>query len=133
MTLAVLNIVVALFLGYGAVAELWIRGVRGGETQPFIIGVIGALASLALAVSGVARLRRWANARQLTIFTAVALIAFHVYAALPPHRNVGIAVALIATVYGLALLAASFAGRNGGRAGGARRRLIARPVREFNG
>lgn len=116
MTLAVLNIAVALFLGYGAAAELWIRGVRGGETQPAVIGVIGILVSLALAVAGVARLRRWPSARQLTIFTAVALVAFHVYAALPPHRNVGILVALVATVYGVVLLAASFAGRNGARA-----------------
>jgi len=111
MTLAVLNIAVALFLGYGAVAELWIRGVRGGETQPFIVGAVGALTSLALAVAGLARLRRWDNVRQLTIFTAVALVAFHVYSALPPHRNVGIKIALLATVYGVVLLAVSFAGR----------------------
>ncbi|HLL77596.1 MAG TPA: hypothetical protein VK421_20230 [Pyrinomonadaceae bacterium] len=111
MALAVLNILLALCLGYGAVAELWIRGVRGGETQPLVIGLVGALVSLALAVAGISRLRRWTNARQLTIFTAVALVAFHIYAALPPHRNVGIFVALLATVYGLVLLAVSLAGR----------------------
>jgi hypothetical protein len=116
MTLALLNIAVALLLGYGAVAEIWIRGVRGGETQPLVIGITGALVSLALAVAGLARLRRWDNVRRLTIFTAVALIAFHVYAALPPHRNVGVGVALLATVYGLVLLAVSFAGRGGARA-----------------
>jgi hypothetical protein len=116
MTLALLNTVVALFLGYGAIEELWIRGVRGGETQPFVVGIVGALASLALVVSGFAHWRRWANARQLTIFTAVALVAFHVYAALPPHRNVGILVLLVATVYGLVLLALSFVGRDAGRA-----------------
>ena len=114
MALAVLNVVVALFLGYGAVEELWVRGVRGGETQPLIIGIVGALVSLALAVSGFAHWRRWVNARQLTIFTAVALIAFHAYAALPPHRNVGILVLLVATAYGIVLLAVSFAGRRDG-------------------
>lgn len=119
MALAVLNIVVALYLGYGAVAELWIRGVRGGETQPLAVGVVGALVSLALAVSGFARLRRWGGARRLTILTALALIAFHVYSALPPHRNVGIKIALLATVYGVALLAVSLAGR--GRPAGAAR------------
>lgn len=113
MVLALLNIAVAFFLGYGAVAELWIRGVRGGEAQPAAVGVAGILVSLALAVSGVARLRRWPNVRQLTTFTAVALIIFHLYAALPPHRNVGILVALVATVYGLVLLAVSLAGRRG--------------------
>ena len=113
MTLALLNIAVALLLGYGAVAELWIRGVRGGETQPLVIGIAGTLVSLALAVAGFARLRRWDSVRQLTIFTAVALVAFHVYAALPPHRNVGVGVALLATAYGVALLAVSLAGRGG--------------------
>ena len=121
MALALVSIVVALVLGYGAVAELWIRGVRNGETQPFVIGVVGALVGGTLLVSAVARLRRWENARGLTIFTAVALIAFHVYGALPPHRNVGIGVALVATVYGLVLLAVSFAGRNGTRAAHAAR------------
>jgi hypothetical protein len=116
MALSLLNIAVALFLGYGAVGELWIRGVRGGEAQPAVMGAVGILVSLALAVCGVARLRRWPNVRQLTVFTAVALIAFHVYAALPPHRNVGILVVLVATVYGLVLLAVSLAGRNGQRA-----------------
>ena len=115
MTLAIANIAVALFLGYGAVDELWERGIRGGETQPLVIGIVGALVSLALAVSGVARLRRWANVRQLQIFAALLLIAFHVYAALPPHRNVGIAVLVIATGYGLLLLAVSLVGRDGAR------------------
>jgi len=87
MTLALLNTVVALFLGYGAVEELWIRGVRGGETQPLIVGIVGALVSLALAVTGFARWRHWANARQLTIFTAVALIAFHAYATTGAGRS----------------------------------------------
>ena len=114
MTLALLNTVVALFLGYGAVEELWVRGIRGGEIQPLVIGIVGALVSLALAVSGFAHWRRRPSARQLTIFTAVALIAFHVYAALPPHRNVGILAALVATVYGIVLLTVSFVGRRDG-------------------
>ena len=107
--LGLLNILVALFMGSGVVEEFWVRGVGGGETQPLVIGIVGALVSLALAVSGLARMRGWANTRQLTIFTAVALVAFHIYAALPPHRNVGILVALVATVYGIVLLAVSFA------------------------
>ncbi|HEY9286377.1 MAG TPA: hypothetical protein VIP46_23190, partial [Pyrinomonadaceae bacterium] len=66
--------------------------------------------------AGLARLRRWDSARRVTIFAAVALVAFHVYAALPPHRNVGIFVALVATAYGVVLLAISFVNRNGARA-----------------
>jgi peptidoglycan/LPS O-acetylase OafA/YrhL len=119
MTLALLNFAVAVVLGYGAVEELWVRGVRGGETQPRGVGLGGAGVCQLLALAGVARLRRRPGARRLTLASAVALVAFHVYAALPPHRNVGIAILLLATAYGLVLLAASFAGRRGG-GGGAR-------------
>jgi uncharacterized membrane protein YhaH (DUF805 family) len=114
MKLALLNIAVALFLGYGAAEELWVRGVRGGETQPLVVGIVGALVSLLLLVSGVARWRRRARARQLQIAAAVLLVAFHAYAALPPHRNVGILVLAVAVAYALVLLAASLDG--GGRA-----------------
>jgi len=116
MALAIMNLVVALLLGYGAVDELWQRGVLGGETQPLVIGIVGVLASLALGFAGIARLRRWPNTRQLTIFAAVALIAFHAYAALPPHRNVGILALAVAVGYGLLLLAVSLVKRGGARA-----------------
>jgi hypothetical protein len=121
MTLALLNIVVALFLGYGAVEEFWIRGVRGGEAQPLVVGVVGALVSLALVAAGVARLRRSPGARQMQLLSSLALIAFHVYAALPPHRNVGILVLLVGAGYGVVLLASALAGRGGasGAAAGA--------------
>lgn len=116
MAIAILNIVVALFLGYGAVDELWIRGVRGGETQPLVIGIVGALVSLLLLISGVARLRRSASARRLQIAAALLVAAFHVYAALPPHRNVGIMVLVVAVAYALVLLCVSTLGRGGARA-----------------
>ena len=114
MAIAILNIAVALFLGYGAVDELWTRGIRGGETQPLVVGTVGALVSLLLLISGVARWRRAANARRLQTIAAVLVVAFHAYAALPPHRNVGIMVLVVAVAYGLVLLFVSAAG--GGRA-----------------
>ena len=104
MILAILNTLVALFLGYGAVGEFWIRGVRGGEMQPLIVGLVGAFVSVLLALSGIAWWRRWPNARTLAIVAALLSILFHVYAAFPPHRNVGVLVLLVGTGYGLALL-----------------------------
>jgi hypothetical protein len=104
MILAALNILVALFLGYGAVEEFWVRGVRGGEAQPLLVGLAGAFVSLLLALSGIWLWRRRPGARTLAIVAAVLSIAFHVYAACPPHRNVGILVLLVGAGYGLLLL-----------------------------
>ncbi|HLL15356.1 MAG TPA: hypothetical protein VK388_09850 [Pyrinomonadaceae bacterium] len=108
MILAILNILVALFLGYGAVEEFWIRGVRGGEMQPLVVGLTGAFVSVLLALSGVWLLRRRPDARTLAVVAAVLSIAFHVYAACPPHRNVGILVLLVGAGYGLLLLGVMF-------------------------
>lgn len=104
MILGLLNILVALFLGYGAVEEFWIRGVRGGEMQPLVVGLVGTCVSVLLALSGLALWRRWASARSLVIVAAVLSILFHAYAAFPPHRNVGILVLLVGAGYGLILL-----------------------------
>ena len=108
MILAVLNILVALFLGYGAVEEFGERGVRGGEMQPLVVGLAGAFVSLLLVLSGIWLLRRRSNARTLVVVAALLSIVFHVYAALPPHRNVGILVLLVGVGYGLLLLAVMF-------------------------
>lgn len=105
MKLGLLNIPVALFLGYGAIEELIVRGVRGGETQPFVIGAVGIAVSVLLAAAGVALWRRAEGARRLAVVAAVASVLFHVYAALPPHRNVGILVLIVGAGYGLLLLA----------------------------
>lgn len=107
--LAILNILVALFLGYGAVEEFWVRGVRGGEVQPLVVGLAGAFVSLLLALAGVRLWQRRPNARPLAVVAAVLSIAFHVYAALPPHRNVGILALLVGAGYGLLLLGVMFA------------------------
>src|SRR5687768_13453481 len=89
MTLVVLNILVALVNGFGAVQELIVPGIQGRQVQPFIIGLIGIVVSLLFIISGVGMWRKWPRARGLVIFTAVLSIVFHTYAALPPHRNVG--------------------------------------------
>ena len=101
---AALGVLVATFLGFGAVQELVVRGIRGGEIQPLIIGLAGAIVSVLLALAPVALWRQHRGARQLAGVAAVAGVVFHVSAALPPHRYVGILVLVIAVAYSATLL-----------------------------
>lgn len=105
MVFAVLNILIALLLAFGAIQELVVRGIQHQETQPFVVGVAGIVVSLLFAISGIALWRRQANARRLTIIAAVTSIVFHVYSALPPHRTMGFVALIIGAGYGLVLLA----------------------------
>ena len=102
--IAGLGILVAIFLGYGAVDELVVRGIRGGEDQPLVVGVAGALVSMLVGLAGLALWRQHRTARGLAIVAAVAAIVFHAYAAMPPHRNVGLLALLVAAAYSTALL-----------------------------
>ena len=104
MVFAVLNILVALLLGFGAVQEL-VHGLRQQEAQPSFVGFAGIVVSLLFIISGIALWRRQANARRLVIIAAITSIVVHVYAALPPHRNVGAIALIIGAGYGLVLLA----------------------------
>jgi hypothetical protein len=104
MTLAVLNILVALLIGFGAVQELIMRDIRGGEGQPLFIGLASIVVSGLFFVSGVSMWRKWPSARRLAIITAVTSILFHVYAALPPHRTMGPPAVIIGAGYGSILL-----------------------------
>ena len=113
MPIAALNVLVALVLGFGAVQELVVLGVRAGQTEPFVVGVIGTVVNLMLVLSALAIWRHWPTARRLTIAAAALCIAYHVYAALPPQRHVGLVALLVATGYGLFLLARTFRGAGG--------------------
>jgi hypothetical protein len=103
MILAVLNILVALVLGFGAVQELIVGGLRDPEAQPFI-GLAGIVVSVLFIISGVAMWRKWPSARRLAIVTAISSIVFHGYAALPPHRIMGLPALIVGVGYGLVLL-----------------------------
>ena len=104
MVLAILNILVALALGFGAVQEFIVPGINGGLVQPLVIGLAGTAVSVLFLISGIAMLRKSHHARRLIVITAILSIVFHVYAALPPHRNVGFPALIIGAGYGLILL-----------------------------
>ena len=108
MILVVLSLVVALLTGFGAVQELIVPGIIGGGIQPFIIGLIGIVVSVLFLISGIAMWRKWPTARTWIIVTAISSIGFHVYAALPPHRNVGPVALIVGAGYGLVLLVFAF-------------------------
>ena len=111
MILAILNILVALLLGFGAVQEVIVPGILGGRIQPLIIGLIGAAVSVLFLISGIAMLRNAPNARRLAIITSILSVLFHVYAALPPHRNVGPPALIIGAGYDLVLLLITLAAK----------------------
>jgi hypothetical protein len=111
MVIAILNILVGLLLGFGAVQELIVPGINGGQVQPFVIGLAGTAISLLFLISGIAMWRKWPGTRRLVIVTAVLSILFHVYAALPPHRNVGPPALIIGAGYGLLLLIITLASK----------------------
>ena len=112
MMLAVLNILVALLTGFGAVQEFIVLGIRDREVQPFFIGLAGIVVSVLFLTSGVAMWRKRPSARRLAIVTAVSSIVFHIYAALPPHRNVGPVALIVGVGYGLVLLVVTIRSRS---------------------
>jgi hypothetical protein len=111
MVLAILSILVGLLTGFGAVQELIVPGIIGGGVQPAIIGIIGTVISVLFLISGIAMWRKWPSTRRLVIVTAILSIVFHVYAALPPHRNVGPPALILGAGFGLVLLIATFTSR----------------------
>jgi tryptophan-rich sensory protein len=111
MILAILSILVALLTGFGAVQELIVGGIIDHEVQPAIIGIIGTAISVLFVISGIAMWRKWPSTRRLVIVTAILSIVFHVYAALPPHRNVGLPALIIGAGFGLVLLIVMFSSK----------------------
>jgi hypothetical protein len=104
MALAVLNILVGLLTGFGAVQEFIVRGILDREVQPFFFGLAGIVVSILFFTSGIGMWRKWPNARRLAIVTAISSIVFHVYGTLPPHRIMGLPAVIIGVGYGLVLL-----------------------------
>jgi len=96
--------VFALALGGGAVQEFIVPGLRGGATQPLVVGIAGTVVAL-LCLSAVWLLwKQSAAAPKLAAVSGALAILFHAYAALPPTRNVGILALLMGVAVGLLLL-----------------------------
>lgn len=113
MSVAVLCVIAALLLGKAGLDEMYYLGIRQNLVQPFWAGLIGFGVAMVIAVAGVGLWRRWGRARELALGAAALSIVFHIYGALPPHRNVGIIGAVVGVAAGLVLLTGALRHRHG--------------------
>ena len=104
LVLGALNILVALALGYGAVQEFVISGIRYGLLQPLFLSSAAILVSILFIISAVAMLREWTAVRSLVFITGVLSLLVHVYGALPPHRNMGYLALLLGAGYAVVMI-----------------------------
>ena len=104
LTLVTLNLAVSVLTGFGALQEFIFGGISNRQVQPLLISLMGIIVCILFLISGVAMLRRWATMRRLTIATGMLSILLHVYAALPPHRIMGISALMVGAGYGLLML-----------------------------
>ncbi|HEV7396776.1 MAG TPA: hypothetical protein VGN86_09735 [Pyrinomonadaceae bacterium] len=104
LVLATLNMVVGLLIGFGAVQEFIIRGIVDQQTQPRLISLAGIIVSILFITCGVGLLRRWSSVHRLITLAGTLSVLLHVYAALPPHRNMGFLALIVGAGYGLLML-----------------------------
>ena len=97
--------VIGMMLGFGGLQELFVRGIWNGERQPFFIGAAGTFVAALLLLAALAMWRRWTVSPRLAAFAGALSVAFHVYAALPPERYVGVFALLSGVGIGIILLA----------------------------
>ena len=105
------TVVVALLLGFGGLQELFVRGIWNGERQPLLVGATGALVAALLLLSALAMWRRWTAWPRLAAIAGALSVAFHVYGALPPERNVGMLALALGVGIGVVLLAQALRSR----------------------
>lgn len=106
--------VLALALGGGAVQELVVPGLRGGGAQATFIGVAGIVVAVLCLSAAWLLWKQSAVAPKLAAISGALAILFHAYAALPPHRNVGILALLLGVAIGVLLLLEAGAARHTG-------------------
>ncbi|HEX5703687.1 MAG TPA: hypothetical protein VFX97_10850 [Pyrinomonadaceae bacterium] len=106
LVLVVLNILVALALGFGAGQEFVMGGILGGKVQPFLLSLAALVVSVLFIISAIAMLRQWPAVRRLVVLTGVLSMLIHIYGALPPHRNMGYLALLIGAGYALVMMLA---------------------------
>ena len=106
LVLVVLNVLVALALGFGAAQEFVMGGLLGGKVQPFLLSSAALVVSALFIISAMAMLRQWTGVRRLVLVTGVLSMLIHIYGALPPHRNMGYPALLIGAGYALVMMLA---------------------------
>ena len=108
IVLVVLNILVALALGFGAVQEFVVSGILFGQLQPFLLSSAAIVVSVLFILSAIAMLRQWPAVRRLVALTGVLSILIHIYGSLPPHRNMGYLALLLGAGYALVMMLAYY-------------------------
>ena len=106
--------VIGMMLGFGALQELFVRGMWNGEGRPLLIGATGAVVSTLLLLAALAMWRRWGAWPRIAALAGALSIAFHAYAALGPERSVGSFAMLAGVGIGAALLAQALRSRESG-------------------
>jgi hypothetical protein len=102
--LSIMTAVIGMLLGFGGLQELVVRGILYREVQPFVVGAVGALVGALLLLASIALWRRWSRWPRLAVAAGSASVVFHVYASMPPARNVGLLAMLLGVGIGLALI-----------------------------
>jgi ABC-type proline/glycine betaine transport system permease subunit len=102
--LSIVTALIGMLLGFGGLQELVVRGILYREPQPFLVGAIGALVGASLLLTALAHWRRWARWPRLAIAAGSASVLFHLYASMPPERNVGLLAMLLGVGIGIALI-----------------------------
>jgi hypothetical protein len=102
--LSILTAVVGMLLGVGGLQELFVRGIIYRELQPFVVGAMGALVGAFLLLAALAHWRRWSRWPRLAIAAGSASVVFHLYASMPPERNVGLLAMLLGVGIGVTLI-----------------------------
>jgi hypothetical protein len=105
--------VIGILLGFGALQELFVRGIWNGERHALLIGAAGAVVSALLLVAALAMWRGWRGWSRLAALAGALSITFHAYAALGPERSVGMFALLVGVAIGVALLAQAVRSREG--------------------
>ena len=104
LVLIVVNILVALTMGFYAVQEFAVHVRDDGRLQPFFLSSAAIIVSLMFIISAVAMLREWSAVRSWVFMTGVLSLLVHVYGALPPHRNMGYLALLIGAGYAVVMM-----------------------------
>lgn len=104
LVLGLLNILVALVLGFVAVQEFASSVLRQAGLQPLFLSSAVILVSILFIISAVAMWREWSAVRTLVLVTGVLSLLVHVYGVLPPHRNMGYLALLIGAGYAVVMM-----------------------------